>query len=157
MDKQEFTQRVLEAEPSLYRVAKSIAVNEKDCEDAVQEAILTAYDKLYSLRDEKYFKTWLIRILINECYRVIKKRGSIVSFEDYMADSTVSDENIDIELRDAILTLPTKIRAAIVLYYIEGYDVEEVGYIMKIPSGTVKSRLHKGRKLLRCTLKDAEI
>ena len=157
MDKQEFTQRVLETEPEFHRVAKSIAVNERDCEDAVQEAILTAYDKLSSLRNEKYFKTWLIRILINECYRVIKKRGSIVSFEDYMADGTVSDENIDIELRDAILSLPTKIRAAIVLYYIEGYDVEEVGYIMKIPSGTVKSRLHKGRKLLRCALKDAEI
>ena len=57
MDKQEFTQRVLEAETSLYRVAKSIVINEGDCEDAVQEAILIAYDKISSLKNEQFFKT----------------------------------------------------------------------------------------------------
>ena len=156
MNKQEFTQRVLEAEPTMYRVAKTIAVNEKDCEDAVQEAILIAYDKLSSLREEQYFKTWLIRILINECYRVIKKRGSVVSFEEYMADKTAPDSNVDTELRDAVMGLPQKIRMVVVLHYIEGYGVEEIGYMMKIPTGTVKSRLHKGRKLLKDTL-DADI
>lgn len=156
MNKQEFTQRVLEAEPTLYRVARSIAVNERDCEDAVQEAILTAYDKLSSLREEKYFKTWLIRILINECYRVIKKRGSVVSFEEYMADKKAPEGDVDTELRDALMGLPQKIRMVVVLHYIEGYGVEEIGYMIKIPTGTVKSRLHKGRKLLRDAL-DADI
>lgn len=153
MTKQEFTQCVLEAENSMYRVAKSIAVNETDCEDAVQQAILTAYDKLYSLRDEKYFKTWLIRILINECYKIRKTGRSIVSFEEYMAD--VSAENgVDTELRDAVFSLPQKIRTAIVLHYIEGYSIEESAYILRVPSGTVKSRLYKGRKLLRGMLED---
>ncbi|GFI62594.1 ECF RNA polymerase sigma factor SigH [Clostridiales bacterium] len=150
MNKQEFTQRVLEAEPSLYRVAKSIVINEKDCEDAVQEALLTAYDKLSSLREEQYFKTWLTRILINECYRVIKKRKAVVSFEEYMEGSY--EDGVDTELRDAIMELPQKIRTAVVLHYIEGYGIEEASYIMKVPSGTFKSRLHKGRKLLRDTL-----
>lgn len=156
MNKQEFTHRVLEAEPSLYRVAKSITVNESDCEDAVQEAILTAYDKLHLLREEQYFKTWLIRILINECYRIVRKRGTLVSFEDYMADSTVTDDGGDRELREAIMELPQKIRMVIVLHYIEGYGVEEIGYMMRIPTGTVKSRLHKGRRLLKDAL-DADI
>ena len=54
MNKEEFTRCVLEAESSLYRVAKSISVNESDCEDAVQEAILTAYEKLGTLKEEKF-------------------------------------------------------------------------------------------------------
>ena len=74
MNKEEFTQRVLEAESSLYRVAKSILINESDCEDAVQEAILTSYEKLGTLREDKYFKTWLTRILINSCFRAAKRR-----------------------------------------------------------------------------------
>jgi len=153
MNKQEFTQHVLEAENSMYRVAKSIAVNETDCEDAVQQAILTAYDKLKCLRNEKYFKTWLIRILINECYRIRRCKGCIVSFEDYMYDVPF-ESNVDIELREAVFKLPQKIRTIIVLYYIEGYSIDETAYMLRIPQGTVKSRLHKGRKLLRDMLND---
>lgn len=108
MDKQEFTQRVLEAETSLYRVAKSIVINEGDCEDAVQEAILIAYDKISSLKNEQFFKTWLIRILINECYRLLRKRKGMVSFEEYMADKEYSDNGIDTELRNAVMELPQK-------------------------------------------------
>lgn len=153
MNKQEFTQHVLEAENSMYRVAKSITVNEADCEDSVQQSILTAYDKLNSLRDDKYFKTWLIRILINECYRIRRSRGSIVSFEDYMADVPV-ENGVDIELRESVFKLPQKMRTVIVLYYIEGYSIDEVAYMLRVPQGTVKSRLHKGRKLLRDMLDD---
>lgn len=153
MNKQEFTQHVLEAENSMYRVAKSITVNEADCEDSVQQSILTAYDKLNSLRDEKYFKTWLIRILINECYRIRRRKGSIVSFEDYMSDVPV-ESNVDSELREAVFNLPQKIRTVIVLYYIEGYNIDETAYMLRIPQGTVKSRLHKGRKLLKDMLND---
>ena len=73
-----------------------------------------------------------------------------------MADSTVTDDGGDRELREAIMELPQKIRMVIVLHYIEGYGVEEIGYMMRIPTGTVKSRLHKGRRLLKDAL-DADI
>ena len=55
------------------------------------------------------------------------------------------------------MSLPLKIRTVIVLYYIEGYSIEETGYMVKIPAGTVKSRLHKGRNLLREMLKDTDL
>lgn len=157
MNKEEFTQRVLEAESSLYRVAKSILINESDCEDAVQEAILTSYEKLGTLREDKYFKTWLTRILINSCFRAAKRRKNIISFEEYMPDAVSDDKGELSEVRSAVMSLPVKIRAVIVLYYIEGYSVEETGYMMKIPAGTVKSRLHKGRTLLRGMLDDADL
>ena len=153
MNKQEFTQQVMEAENSLYRVARTLSSNESDCEDAVQQAILTAYDKLDNLRNEKFFKTWLTRILINECYKIRRKSCFVISFEDYTADIP-SDGKIDNELRDAVFRLPIKLRSVIVLYYIEGYSVEETAYMLKLPQGTVKSRLHKARKLLKTMLDD---
>ncbi len=157
MNKEEFTQRVLEAESSLYRVSKSILSSESDCEDAVQEAILTSYEKLSTLKEEKYFKTWLTRILINICFRTAKKRQNIISFEEYMPDRISENiENLS-DVKEAIMSLPIKIRTVIVLYYVEGYSVEEIGYMMKIPIGTVKSRLHKGRKLLKEQLDDADL
>ena len=67
MDKTEFTAAVLSAEPTMYRVAKSMLQNEQDCADAAQQAILHAWERLNTLRRPQYFKTWLIRILINEC------------------------------------------------------------------------------------------
>lgn len=72
MNKQQFTKQVLEAEASLYHVAHILLVNEEDCADAIQNAILAAYDKLGDLKKDAYFKTWLTRILINECYRILR-------------------------------------------------------------------------------------
>ncbi len=82
MDKTTFTNNILESEQTLYRVSKSILGNDQDCEDAVNNAILKAYEKLDSLKEEQYFKTWLIRIVINECNSLRRKRLKSLSFED---------------------------------------------------------------------------
>ena len=95
-------------------------------------------------------------ILINECYKIRRKSGFVISFEDYTADIP-SDGKIDNELRDAVFRLPIKLRSVIVLYYIEGYSVEETAYMLKLPQGTVKSRLHKARESFLKTMLDDEI
>ncbi len=58
----------------MYRVAKGILKVEEDIEDAIQTTILIAFNKINTLKDERYFKTWLIRILINECNKIYKKK-----------------------------------------------------------------------------------
>ncbi len=146
MNKDKFVNEVLEAETTMYRVAKSILLRDCDAEDAVQDAVLKAYTKRSALRKEQYFKTWLIRILINECYKRKRAQPAVIPLEEYMR---VSSDNNDSELYDAIMRLPQHIRIVIVLHYIEGYSVEETGKILKIPAGTVKSRLYNGRKLLK--------
>lgn len=156
MDKDKFTEQVLEAETTMYRIAKSILVCDADCEDAVQEAVLKAYAKLHTLREERYFKTWLVRILINECYRKKRVQHKTVPFEEYTVHQPVFNDNYS-ELYQAVMKLKTQIRITIVLHYIEGYSVEEVGKILKIPAGTVKSRLHSGRKLLKEELDDEKL
>lgn len=156
MNKETFIANVLDAESTLYHVSKSILTHEQDCEDAVQGAILKAYDRIGTLKKEKYFKTWLVRILINECYDLKRKECPQVSYEEYF-ESTKADDRKDYrELYLAIQNLPERIRITIVLYYVEGYSVEEIKQILEIPAGTVKSRLAKGRKLLKIKLENME-
>ena len=152
MTRETFTDLVLDSEPTLYRVAMSMLRNEKDCEDAVQTAILTAYEKLGTLKHEEYFKTWLMRILINVCNKQLKSASKTTELND--TDLSSGNAEVSSEIRIAIESLPVKIRQVIVLYYIEDFSVKEIKSIVKIPEGTVKSRLSKGRALLKDYLKD---
>ena len=147
MDKQTFTDKILQSEQTLYRISMSILKNETDCEDAVQDTILTAYSKLGSLRNEEYFKTWLVRILINTCNKAVKRKRRFVSSDD-VAESSVPDSAVGTEVRLAIENLKPKIRIVVVMKYIEGFSVKEIKDILKIPEGTVKSRLAEGRRQL---------
>ena len=74
MDEREFAARVRAAERKLFRVAYALLRNEQDCDDALQEALCKAWLKLSQLREARLFDTWLVRILINECYTLLRKR-----------------------------------------------------------------------------------
>jgi len=156
MDKSEFTTRVLEAEKTLYHIAKSILHSDHDCADAVQEALLKAYTKLGSLRDEAYFKTWLCRILIHECYKIANARKRVVAYDEYMMGGNAAYENVNIGLYDAIMRLDPKRRMVVTLHYVEGFNISEVAKILRIPQGTVKSRLAKARSELKIFMQDEE-
>ncbi len=147
MTREDFTNLILDSEQTLYRVAISMLRNEKDCEDAVQTAILTAYEKLGTLKQEQYFKTWLVRILINVCNKQLKSAVKTTELHD--TDISSDSAEASTEIRMAIESLPVKIRQVVVLYYIERFTVKEIKQILKIPEGTVKSRLSKGRDLMK--------
>lgn len=153
MDKQTFQSNVLASEDMLYRVSKSICFYESDCEDAVQQAILNAYEKLDSLREEKYFRTWITRILINECYRLNKLKYREVTFAEYALTNEAREDNYSFVFTE-IMKLPPKIRIVVQLYYVEDYSVSEIASILHIPSGTVKSRLSAGREKLKHLLEE---
>lgn len=154
MTKETFSKLVLESEQTLYRISMSMLKNEADCEDAVQTAILTAYEKLSSLKKEEYFRTWLVRILINVCNKQLGRRRKIINLDDneYTAEPSVPSHDKNVELKIALENLPQKFRQVIVLFYIEGFSVTNIKNILGIPEGTVKSRLSKGRSLLKSSL-----
>ena len=156
MNKNDFTQQVMAAEETLYHISKSILKNDCDCADAVQEAIVTAYTKLHSLRDERFFKTWLCRILINKCYQVCRANKRVVPLEDYMEARSLTEQQNDLGLFDAIMELKTELRLVIVLHYIEGFKTMEMAEILKIPEGTVKSRLSRARIELKSAFGEKE-
>ena len=150
MDEREFSQRALSCAQRLYGVAYLILGRDADCEDAVQEALFKAWRNLGSLREERYLETWLVRILINESRRLLRRRRPEVELEDQV--QAAQPENP--ALRDAIRALDIKFRLPVILYYVQGYKVHEVAHILHLPEGTVKWRLNQGRKLLRDLLSE---
>ena len=155
MTKDEFTRRITAMTKTLYRVSYAHLRREADREDAVQETILKAWEKLPTLRQEKFFETWVIRILINQCHAVGRRIDRTVSAEDMpLEDAAQPPEERD--LRDAILRLPDDYRLVIVLHYIEGYGVGEIARMLDAPVGTVKFRLYRARRILKRELEEAQ-
>ena len=150
MTKEQFTKLVLENEEMMCKIAMSMLRNEKDCEDAIQSAMMTAFEKLSTLKNEEYFKTWLMRILINTCNKQLRRNKRTAELTEIQAALTFSAE--EVEVRAAVEALPMKIRQVIILYYSNQFTTKEISEILKIPKGTVLSRLDKGRKLLRLEL-----
>ncbi|MBQ8538906.1 MAG: RNA polymerase sigma factor [Ruminococcus sp.] len=151
MTKEKFTLLVLNCEETLYRISVSMLKNERDAEDATQTAILKAFEKISTLKDEKYFKTWLVRILINVCNKQLKEKSKYTCNDIDLITLKSCDNNF--EVRVAVENLPLKIRQVVVLYYIEQFSTKEISSMLKIPKGTVLSRLSKGRELLKLELK----
>ena len=145
MQQQEFIQAVRDAEATLYHVAMSILRNDADSADAVQEALLKAFEKLDTLKEKKYFKTWLIRILINKCKDVMQK-NKLVTFMDQIPETPFHEEYETIECLQALEPLDSKYRLVVILYYMEEFNIREISNILDLPENTVKSRLHRGRK-----------
>ena len=130
----------------LYRVAISILMNDKDAADVIQDTILGCWEKLHTLKQEKYFKTWLTRILINHCYDMRKKQQRMTTMEDY--EEPVAEDQYNVELKEALGQLDEKYRIVMVLYYSEGYQTGEIAELLEIPRSTVQTRLQRGREKL---------
>ena len=146
MQQTEFTRRVRACERRLSRKARTMLPREADCEDAVQEALLRAWTRLETLRQEAYFETWLIRILINQC-RAVQRRRPPARAE--LTDDIPMPPEEESPLLDALMNLPKKLRIALELHYIEGYSVKESAQMLNLPEGTVKWRLSRGRAALK--------
>ena len=143
MTNEEFVNQISAAETSLYRVAKSILKNDEDCADAIQNAVLKAFDKIGTLKNEKYFRTWLTRILINECYQIMRAKKEQVPYEEYMKKE--EDSLGDSEVFRALMELDEMYRVPFTLHYIEGYSTKEIAKILDISISNVKARLFRAR------------
>ena len=155
MNRQEFTRRVLALEGRLHRISYGMLRNPQDQQDAVQEAVLRAWTHLSTLRQERYFETWLTHILINECYNLLSARR-IVSPLDAVQEIPAPPEGANRELHDALFGLEEKLRLPLMLHYMEGYRVREIAAILDLPEGTVKTRLARAKRELKQYLEEEE-
>lgn len=157
MNERIFEERFMLIAPKLYGIAYLIVKGDADAQDAVQEALIRAWKKLRTLKNEDYFDTWLIRILVNESKRILKKGKAAGS--GALTQSIPQRAVDNAPLRDAVRALPVNYRVPIVLYYLQGYSTSEMAQIMRVPVTTVKWRLYQGRALLKETLsrKEAEL
>lgn len=148
MDKERFTQLALAQERQLYRIAISYTASCADAEDAMQEALLRAWDRRDTLREEALFATWLTRILINECKNILRKRRRMTPVAELPALSTPPEDEEAAEVRRVLFAMQERYRVPLVLSLLEGYRLQDIAAMMKLPLGTVKSRIARGKKLL---------
>ncbi len=113
MNGEEFARRVEGMTATLYRVSYAMLSRSSDREDAVQEALKRAWEKRSHLRDEKYFETWVVRILINVCRDQYRRKGREVAVPS--VPERAAPPGADADLHDAILRLPEALRLPLVL------------------------------------------
>lgn len=130
----------------LYKVAISILMNDSDAADAIQDALLSCWEKIESLKNNHFFKTWLIRILINKCYDIRKIREKeLTAYEN--KEIAVCDES-NYEFQEMLSVLDDKYRIPMYLFYGEELKISEIANILDIPQSTVQTRLARGRDQL---------
>lgn len=130
----------------MYRVALAILMNDEDAADAIQDTILVCWEKIDTLKHVQYFKTWMTRILINKCYQIRKSVKDTDVLEEYEEPAVYDEYNL--ELREAFSILDEKYRIVMTLFYSEGYHIDEIAKMLKIPKSTVQTRLQRGRAKL---------
>ena len=151
-----FTKLIEENIKSIYRVAKGILSSEDDIEDAIQNTILKAYSNIKTLRKEELFKTWLIKILINECNKIYNFNKKCISL-DKVIEEQYNDKYENLDFKIAVDSLPEELRLVIVLFYFEDLKISEVSEIIGIPEGTVKSRLSRAKTKISESINGKEI
>ena len=152
-DDQAFVELIEENKQAMYKVAVGILKNDFDAADAIQQSILTCYEKLKELKKAQYFKTWLLRILINN-----REQKKVVGIEDYYgaedAKGKKAEEKIAAQPRAATINedflelldqMEQQYRVVLILYYVEEMSIREISQILQMNENTVKTRLSRGR------------
>lgn len=131
--------------------------NDEDVADAISETVLMCYEKIETLKKDAYFKTWMIRILINQCKDILKHRSRIQSKAE-MQESAFEDSGyIDCEWKEVLSCLDEKYRIILLLYYTREMDTREIAELLDISRNTVTTRLSRGRELLKRELEGGKI
>ena len=159
LTKEELGQLILSSEQQLYATAKTILKNDQDCADAIQESIVKAFSKIHTLKKDRYAKTWLIRILINECYNIVRQDGMKNQLDEkHMDIINQQEEKRDYsKLYSAVNELKEELRIPVVLYYMEDFSVREIAQILEISEGAVQKRLARARGKLKKRIELKEI
>lgn len=151
MDKDFFMEELQAYQVTLYRVAYTVLRDDDACRDALQDAALKAWEKRFSLREPRYFRTWITRILINACHDIQRKHRRLVCMESVPIRASSPP---DPELAAALKDLPEGIRLPLVLHYAEGMSYQEIAQTLHLSQSTIRNRLRKGKEKLRKELEE---
>lgn len=133
---------------SMYKVAKSMLSSEEDIADAFQETIMTCWEKIHQLEEERYFRTWLIRILINKCNDILRQKQKLVLVEQLPEIPKADLGFANLEWEEVLNSLDEKYRIVVILYYVEGFKTSEIAELLGIQESSVRTRLSRSKEKL---------
>ncbi|MDN4524965.1 sigma-70 family RNA polymerase sigma factor [Fictibacillus fluitans] len=133
----------------LYRTALSYLHDEGEALEAIQEVTYRAYKNIRSIKQPAYFKTWLIRIMINYCNDQLKNNRRMTVNDELLNAYGISENHSEMELKDAMQGLDERSREILILKYFHDLKIKDIAQAMQCPEGTVKTWLNKALKMLR--------
>lgn len=141
----------------LYRLARRLCREPMDAEDALAQTALDAWEKLGTLRKLEGFKSWLYRILANNCRDLLRKKSRLVSLDEVEETGWEADDPGGLYFRELMATLSPGHRVVLELYYGQGFSSGDIAAILDLPIGTVTSRLKRGRERLKEALEERKM
>lgn len=157
-DEHSFEQLILKIENDLYRIAQAKLDNIEDINDAIQETLIISFKSIKKLENSQYFKTWIIRILINECNKIYKKNNKSLSLlkkikeTKNVIDYDIQDINnveCKIELEKIFSFLSHEEKICLTLFYNSNFSISEISDILKISQNTIKSRITRAKNKIK--------
>lgn len=141
---------------TVFRLAFNYTKSQTEADDVTQEVLIKLYRTDKEFESEEHIKHWIIRVTINECKKAfLSPWKRIEPIEDYASTlSFISPEHS--ELFYAVMDLPKKYRVPIFLHYYEDYSCEEISSFLRIANATVRTRLRRGREMLKTNLRRGE-
>lgn len=140
----------------IYNAAYKILLSHADACDCVQETEIRAWEKIKSLKNEAAFNTWLFKIMLNVAHTMLKKKQKYVVLHDYHLTTknevALSDKHDDI--KEFLGKIPDKYRIILVLYYYVGFSIKMIAKQEGLSVNTVKTRMARGRTLLKELMED---
>lgn len=145
-----------EYKEALLKTALAYLKNEEEALEALQEVTCRAYEKIHTVRKPRYIKTWLIRIMMNYCNDVLRKRQPFLVDEGVHLKQGISDDYTYLEVEEALEVLTVEERELIYMRYLHEIKIKEIAEMTHTAEGTVKTRLYKTLGKIRTFFSEKE-
>lgn len=156
-DSEAFQMLIHEEKEKMYRMAYMYMRNEDDALEVFQESLYKALNSINKLKNNDYFSTWLMRILINTAIATLKKKQKLVSINNGIFDQFENTEHLrteeHLDLLQAMEEIEEKYKTVLLLRFYQDYTVKQIATLLDCPEGTVKTNIRRGLDLLRTKLK----
>ena len=142
---------------AMYKVARGMLNNDEDVADAIQSAILACFEKIHTLKKPEYFRTWMIRILINECISIQRHYKNLNMSHEFPEIPDQDMSLAEFEFKEMLGLVKEEYRIVLILYYVEGLRISEIGELLDLNENTVKSRLVRAREQIKRQYESAAV
>ena len=148
-DADAFTELMESQMQNMYKVARSILSRDEDVADAISDTILVCWEKIDTLKKNRFFRTWMTRILINKCNDILSAGQRTVFTDEPLEIEYMENEFLNLEWKEMLQSLDEKYRIVLLLYYGEGFSIKEIAQILELTESAIKSRLSRGREQVK--------
>lgn len=154
-DKEAFASLIESLEDTMYKICRARLDNEDDIYDSIQESVISAYNSIHNLKNPKFFKTWIIRILINKCNDIYVRNNLKKRFLEKISKEKIKEENEyekiegKLDFENVIKFLNYKEKIILTLYYSEDLTIKEISKILKINENTVKTKMLRAKEKIK--------